>query len=92
MHIVELEVGHLGAFGIVGSGMPLAVGVGISIRFKKSDQVCVCFFGEGASNEGVFHEALNWASLWKLPVVFVCENNLYAVSVPVRKSTSVKCR
>jgi TPP-dependent pyruvate/acetoin dehydrogenase alpha subunit len=89
MHIVDVKRGMLGAMGIVGEGMPIAAGVGLAIKMQKTGQVCVCFFGDNASNGGPFHEAHNVSSLWKLPVVFVCENNLYGISVSVKKSTSV---
>ena len=81
MHIANIELGILGANGIVGSGMPIAGGAGLSIKLRKTDQVVVSFFGDGACNQGAFHESLNLAAAWKLPVVFVCENNLYAISV-----------
>ena len=90
MHIVDMQKGMLGANGIVGAGIPIAAGVGKAIQMQKTGQVCVCFFGDNASNGGPFHEALNVASLWKLPVVFVCENNLYGLSVSIEKTTSVK--
>lgn len=80
MHIADLSKGILGAMGVVGAGMPIAVGAGLGSKLRDSGQVCVCFFGDGASNQGTFHESLNLASLWKLPVVFVCENNAYAIS------------
>ncbi|MDR3644668.1 MAG: thiamine pyrophosphate-dependent dehydrogenase E1 component subunit alpha, partial [Clostridia bacterium] len=70
-------------------GMPIAVGAGLTSKMKGLDHVAVSFFGDGASNEGVFHEAINLAALWKLPVIFVCENNGYGISVPQRESTSV---
>jgi TPP-dependent pyruvate/acetoin dehydrogenase alpha subunit len=89
MHIVDVKKGMLGAMGIVGAGMPIAAGVGLAVKMQKTGQVCVCFFGDNASNGGPFHEAHNVASLWKLPVVFVCENNLYGISVSMKKSTSV---
>ncbi|MFH1092276.1 MAG: thiamine pyrophosphate-dependent enzyme, partial [Pseudomonadota bacterium] len=89
MHIVDVKNGMLGAVGIVGGGLPLAPGVGKAIKLLKSDQVCVCFFGDNASNTGYFHESLNVSTLWKLPVVYVCENNLYGLSVPVHKSSCV---
>lgn len=90
MHIADLEKGNLGANAIVGGGIPIAVGGALSANMRGTDQVAVTFFGDGASNEGVFHESLNLASLWKLPVIFICENNGYGISVPVRQSTSVK--
>ncbi len=79
MHIADFNVGMLGATAVVGAGLPIAVGAGLSAKLRKTDQVTVCFFGEGASNQGTFHESLNLASAWSLPVVFVCENNLYAM-------------
>ena len=89
MHIADFEGGNLGANGIVGGGIPIAVGAGISIQNRGTDQVVVCFFGDGASNQGTFHESLNLAALWKLPVIFVCENNLYALSTPVQEAIPV---
>jgi pyruvate dehydrogenase E1 component alpha subunit len=77
MHISNMELGMLGANGIVGGGPPIAVGAGFSTRFRKTDRIAVTFFGDGASNEGSFHEAANMAGLYKLPVIFVCENNGY---------------
>ena len=89
LQLTDFDRGIL-SISIVGSGIPLASGIGLSIKLRNTDQVVVCFFGDGASNTGQFHESLNMAALWKLPVIFVCENNLYAMSVPVSKSTSVK--
>jgi TPP-dependent pyruvate/acetoin dehydrogenase alpha subunit len=89
MHIADFEGGNLGANGIVGGGLPIAAGAGIGIQNRGTDQVAVCFFGDGATNQGTFHESLNLAALWKLPVIFVCENNLYALSTPVREAISV---
>ena len=79
MHIADFNVGMLGATAVVGAGLPIAVGAGLSAKLRKTDQVVACFFGEGASNQGTFHESVNMASAWKLPVIFVCENNLYAM-------------
>ncbi len=90
MHIADVSKGILGASGIVGSGIPIAVGAALSSKYLKQDKVVVSFFGDGASNTGTFHECLNLGSLWKLPVVFVCENNLYAITVPAERSTSVR--
>lgn len=90
MHIVDVKKGMLGAMGIVGEGMPIAAGVGVALKMQKSKRVCVCFFGDNASNGGPFHEAHNLSALWKLPVIFVCENNLYGISVSVKKSTAVR--
>lgn len=86
MHIADVEGGNLGANGVVGGGLPLAVGVGLSLKMRKSNQIVACFFGEGAVNEGAFHESLNMAAIWRLPVVFVCENNQYAMSLPAKKA------
>ena len=79
MHIADFSIGMLGATAVVGAGIPIAVGAGLSAKLRKTDQVTACFFGDGASNQGTFHEGINMASVWKLPVVFVCENNLYAM-------------
>jgi pyruvate dehydrogenase E1 component alpha subunit len=90
MHIADFAVGMLGATAVVGAGLPIAVGAGLSIRLRKTDQVVACFFGEGASNQGTFHESLNMASTWSLPVIFVCENNLYAMGT--RQSVAMKIK
>jgi pyruvate dehydrogenase E1 component alpha subunit len=79
MHIADFNIGMLGATAVVGAGLPIAVGAGLSAKLRKTDQVVACFFGEGASNQGTFHESINMASTWYLPVIFVCENNLYAM-------------
>jgi len=79
MHIADFSIGMLGATAVVGAGLPIAVGAGLSAMLRGTNQVVACFFGEGASNQGTFHESLNLASAWSLPVVFVCENNLYAM-------------
>ncbi len=88
MHMADLSLGSLGANGVVGGGLPLSVGAGLSVKMRGGDQVVVCFFGDGASNEGAFHESLNMAAVWKLPVVYVCENNQYAMSMPVGRGVS----
>ncbi len=90
MHIADVERNNLGANGIVGGGIPISVGVGLSIKLRKTDQVCLVIFGDGAANEGAFHEALNMASIWDLPIVFLCENNQYAMSMPVRKAFNIE--
>ena len=82
MHISNMELGMLGANGIVGAGPPIAVGAAFSNKYRKTDRVAVSFFGDGASNEGAFHEAANMAALYKLPVIFVCENNGYGEYTP----------
>ena len=89
MHIANIDIGILGAAGIVGSGIPIATGAALSAQMRGTDQVTICFFGDGASNTGRFHEGINMASVWHLPVVFICENNLWAVSVPTTLSLNV---
>lgn len=90
MHAALFEVGMTGANGIVGAGIPHGAGAALAIKYKKEGVVAVSFFGDGASNQGTFHEALNLSSIWKLPVVFVCENNQYAISVPSSYSVAVR--
>jgi pyruvate dehydrogenase E1 component alpha subunit len=90
MHIADVEANNLGANGIVAGGVPIAVGVGLSIRMRKTSQVCLVIFGDGAANEGAFHESLNMASIWKLPVIYLCENNQYAMSMPVPKAFNIQ--
>lgn len=89
MHITDVSLGILGANGIVGAGVPIASGAGTAIRLQGTDQVVVCFFGDGAANIGTFHEGVNLAATWNLPVVFVCENNQYAQFTPQRMHTRV---
>lgn len=89
MHIVSYELGILGANGIVGGNIPIATGAALASSFRNNAEVAVCFFGDGASNEGTFHESLNLAGLWKLPVVYVCQNNAYAEFTPTAESTAV---
>jgi acetoin:2,6-dichlorophenolindophenol oxidoreductase subunit alpha len=84
MHIADVEGGNLGASGIVAGGLPIATGVGLSMQMQGRGEICLAFFGDGAANEGAFHEALNMAAIWKLPVIFFCENNNYAMSMAVR--------
>ncbi|CAN7354412.1 thiamine pyrophosphate-dependent dehydrogenase E1 component subunit alpha [Mesorhizobium sp. LjNodule214] len=90
MHIADVAKGNLGANGIVAGGIPIAVGAALSAKRLKTGKVVVSFFGDGANNEGAFHEALNMASIWKLPVIFVCENNGYGMSTSTARSTAVK--
>lgn len=80
MHLADFSIGILGESGILGSSIPVAVGAALGSRLQKNDRVAVCFFGDGASNEGSFHESINLAAVWKLPVIFLCENNQYAVT------------
>ncbi|NLE44584.1 MAG: dehydrogenase [Chloroflexi bacterium] len=88
MHIADVQHGNLGATGIVGGNIPVATGAGLAQQMKKTGQVVLCFFGDGASNTGNFHESLNMAALWSLPVVYIVENNLYGMSVPIEKATA----
>lgn len=90
MHIADMEANNLGANGIVAGGIPIAVGVGLSIKMRKTSQVCLVIFGDGAANEGAFHESLNMAAIWKLPIVYLCENNQYAMSMPVTKAFPIE--
>ena len=90
MHIADFSIGMLGACGIVGGGIPVAVGAGLSARTRGTDQVSVTFFGDGAANEGSFHESLNLASALKLPVIFVCENNQYGEFTPAASAMNIK--
>lgn len=90
MHIADLDAGNLGANGIVGGGMGIAVGAALSQQMKKTGRIVVCFFGDGATNEGVFHEAVNMASIWNLPVIFYCINNGYGISADIKKMTNVE--
>lgn len=82
MHIADIDKGVLGANGMVGGGFPIAVGAGLRNKYLKTDDVAICFFGDGAANEGTFHEGINMAAIWDLPVVFVCENNSFAEATP----------
>jgi pyruvate dehydrogenase E1 component alpha subunit len=89
MHLADFSVGSLGESGIVGSGVPVAVGAALSASVRGTDQVALAFFGDGAANTGPVHEAMNLASVWKLPAIFYCENNGFAITVPMATSTSV---
>lgn len=89
-HVACYEIGFLGSNGITGGGIPIATGAALAIQRRKQDHVVAAFFGDGAANQGVFHEALNMAAIWKLPVLYVCENNLYAMSTPVREAFAVE--
>ncbi|MBM3700397.1 MAG: thiamine pyrophosphate-dependent dehydrogenase E1 component subunit alpha [Actinobacteria bacterium] len=90
MHIADTELGMLGANGIVGGGIPISVGAGFSCKMEGASRVTVCYFSDGASNNGVFHEALNMASVFNLPVIYVCENNMYAISMSACESIACK--
>jgi pyruvate dehydrogenase E1 component alpha subunit len=88
MHVGDMSVGAIPAIAIVAGGMPVAVGAALSCKMRRTDNVVVCFLGDGASNEGAFHESMNAAAIWDLPVIFACENNLYGASTPI----SMTCR
>ncbi|MBI2369341.1 MAG: thiamine pyrophosphate-dependent dehydrogenase E1 component subunit alpha [Deltaproteobacteria bacterium] len=90
MHIADLDRGILGANGLVGGSMPIAAGAALSAKLRGTGQVTVSFFGDGGANIGAFHESLNFAAIWKLPVVYVCENNLYAISTCAAEATAVE--
>jgi len=90
MHVAALEAGTLIASAVVGGNIPIAVGAALTSKMKKTSQVTLCFFGEGATNTGNFHESLNLAAIWHLPVLFMCENNIYAVSTPIYYSTLIE--
>ncbi|MBU7027471.1 MAG: pyruvate dehydrogenase (acetyl-transferring) E1 component subunit alpha, partial [Theionarchaea archaeon] len=88
MHITDKSINMLGANAVVGGAIPIAVGAGLSCKLKYPERVAACFFGDGASNQGTFHEGVNMAAVWDLPVIFVCENNLYAMGT--RQSIAMK--
>ena len=90
MHIADVGIGILGANGIAGGGIPIAVGAALSAKMRKTDQVTACFFGDGSSNNGTFHEGLNFASVHRLPVVFICENNLFGISVSQKQHQAIQ--
>lgn len=90
MHIADFSIGILGANGVVAGGLPIIAGAGFSIKMRKTDQVAVCFFGDGASNRGTVHEVMNMASVWKLPIIFVVENNQWASTTPQKASSAVE--
>jgi pyruvate dehydrogenase E1 component alpha subunit len=90
MHIADVATGNLGANGIVAGGIPIAAGAALAYRLRGEDRVVACFFGDGAANEGAFHEAVNLAAIWKLPVVFICENNKYGMSFSTEKSFAIE--
>jgi TPP-dependent pyruvate/acetoin dehydrogenase alpha subunit len=90
MHLTDVSVGALGSFAIIGAHLPIANGFAFAARYRKTDEVSVCFFGDGTANIGAFHEALNLASIWSLPVIFICENNLYGEYSPIAATTAVE--
>jgi pyruvate dehydrogenase E1 component alpha subunit len=89
MHIADVERGNLGANGVVGGGHGIATGAALTQQMKNTGKVVMCFFGDGATNEGSFHENINLASVWKLPVIYFCENNIYGMSVSIEKSMNI---
>ncbi|HQI43642.1 MAG TPA: thiamine pyrophosphate-dependent dehydrogenase E1 component subunit alpha, partial [Dysgonamonadaceae bacterium] len=89
MHIADLDKGNLGANGIVGGGMGMAIGAALTQQMKKTGKIVICFFGDGAVNEGTFHETLNLASIWKLPVIFYSINNMYGISTPIKSVINI---
>ncbi len=90
MHIADVEGGNLGANGVVGGGLPMAVGVGLALKMEKKKRVHLCFFGDGAANNGAFHESLNMAAIYNIPVVFICENNQYAMSFAYKRAFKIE--
>ena len=88
MHIADFEANNLGANGIVGGGISLTVGVGLALQMQRKEQIVLGIFGDGAANEGIFHESMNMAALWNLPLVYLCENNQYGMSMSVSRSTA----
>ena len=90
MHMFDRSLNFLGGHAIVGAHVPVATGVGFAIKYRGGDQVCICFMGESVVNTGAFHEALNMAGLWKLPVVFIIENNKYGMGTAVERASSIK--
>jgi len=90
MHIADVPDGNMGATGIVGGGIPIAVGIGLALQMNKSPKVLLSYFGDGSTNEGAFHEAMNLASVWSLPIVFICDNNKYGMSMDFRRSMNIE--
>ena len=90
MHIADVESNNLGAQGIVAGNLPISVGVGLSIKLRKTNQVVLTLFGDGAANEGAFHESLNMAAIWDLPVIYLCENNQYAMSMAFKRAFKIE--
>lgn len=90
MHIADVSHGNMGATGIVGGGIPIAMGIGLALHLRKSPKVLLSYFGDGSTNEGGFHEAMNMASVWNLPIVFICDNNKYGMSMDFRRSMNIE--
>jgi len=89
MHLFDASLGFLGGHGIVGGHIPLATGMAFAVKYRNTDQVAVCYFGEAAVNNGAFHEALNMAALWKLPAVYICENNRYGMGTALERASAI---
>jgi acetoin:2,6-dichlorophenolindophenol oxidoreductase subunit alpha len=89
MHIADINMGNLGANGIVGGGIAIATGGALTLKLKERKEIIICFFGDGATNQGVFHESLNMASIWKLPILYIIENNKYGMGFPVSKAVNI---
>jgi len=89
-HMADFSIGHLGSNGVTGGGIPIGTGAALSAKMRGTDEVVAVFFGDGAANQGVFHESLNLAALWKLPAIYVCENNLYAMSTSTREAMAIE--
>ena len=89
MHIADVESGNLGANGIVAGSMGLSTGASLAAKKFNTDQVVICFFGDGTTSQGIWHEAINMASIWKLPIIYLCENNQYGMGMPIKKATNV---
>jgi TPP-dependent pyruvate/acetoin dehydrogenase alpha subunit len=88
-HMACFKIGFLGSNGITGGGIPIATGAALSLQLQRRSEIVACFLGDGAANQGAFHEALNMAAVWKLPIVYICENNLYAMSTPFREAFAI---
>ena len=89
MHIFDPSVGFMGGYALVGQPFPLAAGLALACKHQQEGRIAVCFLGDGANNQGIFHETMNMASLWKFPVLFVCENSLYAIDAALHRSAAV---
>jgi acetoin:2,6-dichlorophenolindophenol oxidoreductase subunit alpha len=90
MHIADIAAKNMGTSGIVGGTFPIAVGMGMALKMQKKDAIVTCMFGDAANNQGTFHESLNMASIWNLPILFLCENNFYGMSIPIKYSMAVE--
>ena len=89
MHLFDPSLNFMGGYAIVGGQFPIAVGLAFAARYRGNDRIAACFFGDGAVNQGTFHESLNWARLWELPVLFICENNFYGIGTEVHRSSAI---